>query len=180
MSKFKIYRSDFSDAKRAGKRNRWMYALCVLLIYIFSQLLNYSRLVDNQKTRMAIFIPLAIVIICIVVFLIVRLRVMSGSLKYIGILEITKTNLKKHIGDMTTIYNYNDICKMELEYYFKDLSISKPNSFTRSLRLIKTNHIEEVFIISCKSIDFKQKINITDSLKVLKKLTDIEVQIKDN
>jgi hypothetical protein len=67
---------------------------------------------------------------------------------------------------------------MELENYFKDLS--KPSSFTRSLKLIKTNETEEVFIISSKSIDFKEKINITDSLRTLKKLTDIEVHIKNN
>jgi hypothetical protein len=157
-----------------------MYVLCILLLYLLSQLPSYSRLIDNLKIRAAIILPLAVLIIGIVIFLVISLKKMSGSLKNIGTLEITKTNLIKQIADLTTYYSYNDILKIELENYFKNLSFSKPSSYTRSIKLIKTNSTEEVFIISNKSVDYKQKITIADSLKALKKLTNIDIQIKNN
>jgi len=157
-----------------------MYVLCVILLYLFSQLPNYSRLIDNQEIRIAIVIPLSVIIICIVIFLLITLRKMSRSLKNIGTIEITKTKLVRQIGDLTTFYDYNEIMKIELENYFKDLTISKPNSYTRSIKLFKNDYSEEVFIISNKSIDYKQKITIEDSLKALRKLTSIDIQIKNN
>jgi hypothetical protein len=107
---------------------------------------------------------------------------MSNSLQKIGTIEFTKTNVKKEIGDLTSSYSYNDLIKIELEDYFKDVSLSwnKPDTLTKSLKIVHKDFTEESFIISNKSIDFKQKISIVDSLKTLKKLTGLDIHINYN
>jgi uncharacterized UPF0146 family protein len=107
---------------------------------------------------------------------------MSNSLERIGILEITRTNIKKEIGDLTCTYKYDDILKMELEIYIRDVTISlkKQGSLTRMLKIIHKDSTEETFIVSDKSLDFKQKISIADSLKTLKAITGLDILIKNN
>ena len=107
---------------------------------------------------------------------------MSNSLERIGILEFTKTNIKKEIGDLKSSYKYNDILKMELEVYIRDVTISwnKKSSLTRLLKIIHKDSTEDTFIVSDKSLDFKQKICIVDSLKTLKAIAGLDILIKNN
>ncbi|HVN58110.1 MAG TPA: hypothetical protein VMT63_07430 [Bacteroidales bacterium] len=107
---------------------------------------------------------------------------MSKSLQKIGVLELTKTCINKEIGDLVTKHRYDEIVKLELEDYFRDVTVSlrKSNSLTKSLKIFFKNQTEEVLIISSKSLDFKQKISVVDSLNTLKKITEIDIRIKYN
>ncbi len=107
---------------------------------------------------------------------------MSRSLQRIGTIEFTKTNVKKMIGDLSSSLTYNDLHRIELEDYFRDVSLScnKSNTLTKSITIVHKDLTEETFIVSDKSIDFGQKISIADSLKTLKKISEIDIKIKYN
>ena len=78
-------------------------------------------------------------------------------------------------------YRYEDILRIELEVYTRDVTISltRTSSITHLLRIILRDYTEDSFVISDKSLDFKQKFGIEDSLKTICKITGVDILIKD-
>jgi hypothetical protein len=105
-----------------------------------------------------------------------------NNLKPIGTLEFTKTCIKKEIGDFSTSYNYNDMLKIEVVKYLRDLSISS-NKYGSSIYILKItnkNNSQDNFIVSNMSIDFRQKIGIMDTLNIVKSMTGLNAIFNNN
>lgn len=182
MSKYRIYRANFSDPKQTGWKNKRLYTAFILLFFLLLQLPNYCHLLNPKKFSWVGYFTFTCILVLIIGLLYKMLKSMSNSLQRIGILEVTRTNIKKEIGDLKSVYKYEDIVRMELDLYIRDVTLSwnKTSSLTRMLKIIHKDSTEDTFIISDKSLDFKQKISIVDSLKTLKAITGLEILIKNN
>jgi hypothetical protein len=105
-----------------------------------------------------------------------------NNLKTIGTLEFTKTCIKKEIGDLSTTYDYDNILQIEVEKYLRDLSISsnKNGPLIYILKIINKNSSQDNFIVSNRSLDFRQKIGIIDTLRTIKSMTGLKTILNDN
>ena len=180
MSKYRIYRANVSDPKQTGKKNKWLFSAYIVLIFLLFQIPNYTQLLNHKKFSWVGYILFYGIIIIIIVLIFRKLRHMSNSLEKIGIIELTRNNIKKEIGDLKTIYKYDEILKIELEVYIRDVTISwnKTSTLTHLLKITHMDFTADNLIVSDKSIDFKQKISIGDSLKTLKAIKGLNILIK--
>jgi len=110
------------------------------------------------------------------------MRKQVKNLKSIGTLEFTKAFIKKVIGDLETTYSYDNILQIEVEKYLRDLSISsnKNGSSIVIIKILNKDCSQDKFILSNRSIDFKQKIGIIDTLKTVKSMTGLYVILNNN
>jgi hypothetical protein len=182
MSKYRIYRADFSDPGKAGRKYKWLSTVYFLLFYLLLQIPNFSLSLNHKGFSWQIYLPVTSLIVFLIVILFRRLRVMTNALKKIGIIEFTGTCFRTEIGDLKSNRPYIEVLKMEMEMYIREYPFSwnKSGSITRSLRIIYKDSTEENFILSDKSLDFKQKISVADSLKTLRTLAGLDIAIKDN
>jgi hypothetical protein len=104
------------------------------------------------------------------------------NLKEIGTLEFTKTCIKKEIGNLSMTYEYDIILQIEVEKYLRDLSISS-NKNGPSIYILKItcrNSSQDNFIVSNRSLDFRQRIGIIDTLKTIKSMTGLNTILNNN
>jgi hypothetical protein len=182
LSKYRIYRANFSDPGKTGRKNKWLFSIYVLLFILLLQIPNYCNSLGHKEFSWFGYFSFSCLVIFIIVLIFKKLKSMSNSLERIGILELTRTSIKKEIGDLKSTYKYDEILKMELEIYIRDVTISlnKPGSLTHLLKIIHKDSTVDALIISDKSLDFKQKIGIVDSLKTLKTIAGLDILIKNN
>jgi hypothetical protein len=181
LSKFRIYREGSADPRSTGRQNRKMYMAYTFLMFLLALTFNI-HINSDKKISSAIMIAVVAVMAAATILLVYEMKRQSRSLKKIGILEFTKTSLKKQIGDLSSSHPYTEIRRIEIERHLHALSVSvsKSGSLTHLLRIIYRDKAEENFIISDKSIDFSQKIGISDTLKTLRSTAGLEYQAKNN
>ena len=181
MSKYRLYRVNNSDPKQTGRKNRWLYTIYFLLFFLLLRLPDFFNSLNRKKFPWYGYVTFAAIIVFIIVVVFKKLNSISDSLVSIGTLEFTKTHIKKEIGDLMYTYRYEDILRIELEVYTRDVTISltRTSSITHLLRIILRDYTEDSFVISDKSLDFKQKFGIEDSLKTICKITGVDILIKD-
>jgi hypothetical protein len=143
------------------------YSFIALLIMLT---INIHFNTHWKKSSIIFYVLLIGIMILIGLWLVFVMKRQSKGLQKIGILEFTKTSVKKEIGDFTTNYSYDDILKIETEKHLRALTNygSKTGALTHVLKIIHKDLTEENFIISDRSIDFGQKISIIETLKTLK------------
>jgi hypothetical protein len=182
MSKYKIYRAESSNPKEIGRRNKKLYIVYTIAFFLLLLIINLYFKFKNELNSLFLYFSILIVFICFTAFIIYKLRKQVNNLKTIGTLEFTKTCIKKEIGDLSTTYNYDNMLQIEVEIYLRDLSIfsNKYGSSIYILKITNKNSLQDNFIVSNMSIDFRQKIGIIDTLNTVKLLTGLDVISTNN
>lgn len=182
MSKFRIYKTDMKDPRSIGRMNKWVLIIIsaiYLLILLISNSLRTSF--SSDTLRILNYALLAIFTITILFFFVLN-RMHFSRIRNIGFLEFKRSVIIKILGDLRTEYPVDGIERIELENHISDLKISqqKDTFLTYIIRIVNRDKSSDQFVIAAKSDDYKQKIFITDTLNLLKKLSDLEVTINTN
>jgi hypothetical protein len=136
---------------------------------------------SDRKGSSATITIIGLIIAIATIGLVIQMKRQSRSLHKIGLIEFTKTSFRKQIGDLTSTHSYTEIRKIEIERHLHAVTISqsKTGSLTQILKIVYHDFTEENFIISDKSIDFSQKIGISDTLKTLRSTAGLEYMIRN-
>lgn len=182
MSKFKIYRAKSSDPDEAGRRNKRLYIVYVIFFFLLLLTINLYFEFENDKSSLIIYYSGLSMSICIIAFVIYRMKRQMNDLETIGTIEFTKNCIKKEIGDLSETYTYDDLLQIEVEKYLRDLSVSgnKHGSSVYILKIIKKNSSRENFIISGRSLDFRQKMGISATLNTVKSMTGLKTVVNES
>ena len=175
MSRFRIHRIDHYDPVKVGRRYRIIYAICVLIPFIF---MNAFQVLTGLNLNLnTIFLACLPVIIMVYILLLKKVRSNTKDLKQIGEIEITQSCLRKWIGDSMTEYSFHRIKELRLIKHLPSTSIkeSKGRYFSYILRISLIDRTEESLIVSDRSIDHNHKISLADTLKTLKKIVHFDV-----
>jgi len=182
MSKYKIYRPESTDPKKLGRRNKILYVMYTIVFFLLLMTINLYYEFKNEPNSLILYFSILIIIICITAYVIYKIRKQANTLKTIGTLEFTRTCIKKEIGDLSSIYYYDNMRQIEVEKYLRDLSISS-NKYGSSIYILKItnkNSLQDNFIVSNMSIDSRQKIGIIDTLNVVKSMTGLNGILNNN
>lgn len=182
MSKFRIYRENTSDPKSISRQNKKLIIAFSGLLVIVYLVLCIDSQINKNKVFAAIYYSVLIIFVILAGIILFIIRKQSKNLKDIGILEFRKSSIKKEIGDLNTIWLYDDISSIEIEKYLRAMTVfsSESGASTYIIRIKNRNAIEDNFIISYRSVDFGQKKNIIDTLKALKAIAGVNFNIKKN
>jgi hypothetical protein len=181
LSKFRIYRADSADPRKTGRQNKKMYMAYAFLTVLVSVSVNIHITSGSKKTPFFYYIVVVILIVA-TVWIVIEMKKQSRSLHKIGSLEFTRSSIIKRIGDLSSASTYNDIAKIEIERYLRDLSVNagRAGSTSYILKITRHDRTEENFVISDKSMDFSQKISIHDTLRTLRNTAGLNYVIKNN
>jgi hypothetical protein len=179
MSKFKIYRSDLKNPRIVGKRNKWMIITLAVLYFLILIISNSSRnIVNNDTLKIINFILLGFGVITVLILVSIN-KSQFRRIHNIGHLEFKRSVIIKTIGDLRSEYPVDNIQSIELENHIRSVKLTDPRSayLTYIIRINNKDTSYDQYIIAARSDDFRQKIIITDTLNLLKKLYDIDVRI---
>ena len=182
MSKFKIYREESFNPKKVGKNNRVLYMIYVVAFFLLLLTLNLYYKFKEEHYSWIIYYSILILFISITASVIYIMKKQVSNLKTIGTLEFTKTFIKKTIGDLETIYSYDKLLQIEVEKYLRDLSISKNKNGTSIfiINIVNKDSSHDRFIVSNRSFDFQQKMDIIETLKTVKSMTGLKMILNNN
>jgi hypothetical protein len=182
MSKFKIYRAESSDPKKVGQRNKRLYIVYTIVFFLLLLTINLYYKFKEEHYSLILYYSILTVFICITALVIYRMKKQVNNLQTIGTLEFTKTCIKKEIGDLSMTYYYDSMLQIEVEKYLRDLSISsnKNGPSIYILKITNKNSSQDNFIVSNRSIDFRQKIGIIDTLKTVKSMTGLNTILNNS
>lgn len=182
MSKFKIYRSGLKDPGVIGRQNKWLIISLSVLYFLVLIISNSSRNIVNNDTLIMINYILLGFGVTTILMLVILNKMQFKGIRNIGHLEFTRSTIIKTIGDLRSEYPIENIKAIELENHISSLKLhDRKNAFlTFIIRIINKDSSQDQFVIAARSDDFKQKIIITDTLNLLKKISDIEVRINKN
>jgi hypothetical protein len=178
MSSYRIYQSDHSDPKLAGKKIRRQVILSVsiisILILIFLAFLVVFKM--SEVLLLALFIPLVVLFI----YYFYKLGSKIRNLKIIGEIDFSRTSIRKKIGDSITEYQFQTIQKFELQKHLPIVGISGTlsDNFTYILKIIFLNSSSESMVVSNQPIDPRSNISIVETMKTLKKFIKSEIVIE--
>jgi hypothetical protein len=182
MSKFRIYREESSDPVKIGRGNKKLYVIYTLSFFLLLLTINLYYTFKKEHYSLILYFSILLVFICVTALVIYRMKKQVDNLKEIGTLEFTKTCIKKEIGDLSMTYKYDSLLQIEVEKYLRDLSISS-NKSGPSIYILKITGIDasqDNFIVSNRSLDFRQRIGIIDTLKTIKALTGLNTILNNN
>ena len=79
-------------------------------------------------------------------------------------------------------YEYTSLLQIEIEKYLRDLSISsnKNGPSIYILKITGKNSSQDNFIVSNRSLDFRQSIGIIDTLKTIHSMTGLNTILNNN
>jgi len=177
MSKFSILRIDHYDPAAVGRKNRILFSIFVLIPGTASLLINLGNALEiNFILRIIILLPVLGIIYYI---LLKKLRSAIEKIKPIGDIEITRSSLKKRIGDAITRYDFESIKEIRLTKHIPATRIreSKSGYFSYILKIVFHDVPDDTIVVSDRSVDNNHKISITETLKTLKKIVPFEVVI---
>ncbi len=179
MSQYSIYRINHADPKLFGrKKNRH--------IIFFGLYTPFSLILINiclQVFEINILIISAVVLpslIGIALLIYGRIDKDLKSMKTIGSVEFTKKHFIKKLGDFSREYDLNEIKRIELTRHILTSSALRGDCFSYILRLTFMDSVAETFIVSGQESGNNRNISITDTLRALDKLTQIQVLINNN
>jgi hypothetical protein len=175
MSRFRIHRIDHYDPARVGRKYRIIYALCVLIPFIF---MNAFQILSGLELNFnIIFLACLPVIIMVYILLLRKVRTNSKEMKQIGEIEITQSCLRKWIGDAMTEYGFQNIKDLRLTKHLPSTSLkeSKGMYFSYILKIGLLNGTDESLIVSDRSVDHNHKISLADTMRTLKKIVHFDV-----
>jgi hypothetical protein len=114
------------------------------------------------------------------VFLIRKVRSEKKNLKTIGEIEITRSVIRKRIGDATYENSFQFIKEIHLVKHLPATRIreSKTVYFSYIFKIIFHNKHEELLVVSDRSIDHNHKINLAETMKALKKMVPFNITIE--
>ena len=178
MSRFSILRIDHYDPAAVGRKNRILFSIFILIPGTASILINLGNVLRiDFILRLVILLPLLGIIYFI---LLKKLRAAIKNIKPIGDIEITKSSVRKRIGDALTKYDFESIKEIRLTKHLPATRIreSKSGYFSYILKIVFHDIPDDTLVVSDRSIDHDHKISITDTLKTLKKIVPFEVVIE--
>jgi len=175
MSRFRIHRIDHYDPVKAGRKYRIIYAICVLIPFIF--LNAFQFLMGLNLNFNTIFLASLPVIIMVYFILLKKVRSNTKNMKQIGEIEITQSCLRKWIGDSVTEYNFQLLKELRLTKHLPSTSIkeSKGRYFSYILKIVLIDSNEESLIVSDRSVDHNHKMSLADTMGTLKKIVHFDV-----
>jgi hypothetical protein len=177
MSRFSILRIDHYDPAAVGRKNKLLFSIFVLIPGTASLLFNLGNVLEiGHILRLVILLPLLGVIYFI---LLRKLRAAIKNIKPIGDVEITRSSVRKKIGDAITRYDFESIKEIRLTKHIPATRIreSKSGYFSFILKIVFHDIPDDTIVVSDRSIDHDHKISITDTLKTLKKIVPFNVII---
>jgi hypothetical protein len=177
MSRFRIHRVDHYDPVSVGRKYRIIYALCVLIPFIFMN--AFQVMMGLNLNFNTIFLACLPVIIMVYIILLRKVRSNTKDLKQIGEIEITQSCLRKWIGDSVIEYNFQLIKELRLIRHLPSTSLkeSKGRYFSYILKISLIDLTQESLIVSDRSVDHNHKISFADTMKTLKKIVPFKVII---
>ena len=154
-----------------------MFTLYSSLVFVIWAIINIANATHNKITLL--FVLLSSVAIFIFVLYFLKLKRETKKIKVIGEIEFTTSLLRKRIGDSLTEYNYQTIKEIEIQKHIPVTSaIDLQNGyFSYILKIIFTDLHSESIVISNKSINRRKKMTIIETLKTLKKMTQLEIKL---
>jgi len=178
MSRFRILRVDYYDPQITGKKTRFLHTIYILIPFFIMTAFNLGQLFGmGYLLTIIILIPF---LLLIWIFLIRKVRSEIKNLKTIGEIEITKSGIRKRLGDATYDYNYQIIKCLHLSKHIPATRImeSKTRYFSYILKIILWNKQEELLVVSDRSLDHNHKISLAETMRTLKKIVPFEVTIE--
>jgi len=111
--------------------------------------------------------------------LFLKLRSDNSKIKTIGEIEFTQSGINKKLGDSSYSYPFSSIKRLELQKHIPAVTIreSKSGFFSYILGITFTNSSQEFLIVSDKPIDKKENLSISETIKTLKKITPLDIEI---
>lgn len=178
MSRYRILRIDHYDPESIGKKNRLLFTIYGVLPTLFILIINLTR--ETGLNSEIGIIVLAIVLAGTYYFLIRKLRSTINKIKTIGELEITRSLLRKRLGDSVTEYSFEQIKDIRLIKHIPATRIkeSKSRYFSYIMKINFHNLTEESMVISDMSVDHNQKMSLADTMKTLKKIVPFELTME--
>ena len=178
MSSYRIYQSDHSDPKLAGKKLRRQVILSVFFIFILIQVfIVFSVVLKMSEVQLLpIFLPL----LGLFIYYFYKLGSKIRNLKIIGEIDFSRTSIRKKIGDSITEYQFQTIQKFELQKHLPVVGISGTlsDNFTYILKIIFLNSSSESMVVSNQPIDPRSNISIVETMKTLKRFIKSEISIE--
>lgn len=177
MSRFRIFRVDYYDPVRIGRKNRFLYSIFGAIPSLFVIAINLGTL--HSKYHNIIYLVSLLVMALTIFFLLRKIRSDINNLKTIGEIEITQSCLKKKIGDSTTEYNFQFVKELTLTKHMPGTRLreSKSGYFSYILKIEMNDGSEESMVVSDRSVDHDNKLSIAETMKTLKKIVPFEVII---
>ena len=178
MSRFSILRIDHYDPVAVGKKNRIIFTIYGIIPTLFITLFNLGNIWDiSIILRLALSLP----ILGLTYLLLLRkLRSTVNKIKPIGDIEITRTVIRKRLGDSITEFQFDLIKQIRLSKHLPATRIweSKSGFYSYILKIVFHDLPDDTIVVSDRSLDHNHKISITDTLKTLKKIVPFEVVIE--
>jgi hypothetical protein len=173
MSKYKIYRFEYYDPRKIGRRKRLLFAVYSVLTPLATFILNTIEQISGS------FLLLFLVVLPVTtgLYLFMYYKLKNNQFKTIGEIEFTTTAILKKIGDSSSRYEYRTVKGIELEKHIPAVSAKESKSGFLSY-ILKISFIDipsETMIVSDKPIDKRQNLSVAETLKTLKKLKVTEV-----
>ncbi|HZL76510.1 MAG TPA: hypothetical protein VFB97_02300, partial [Bacteroidales bacterium] len=177
MSRFRILRVDHYDPVKVGRKNRIFYSIYGVIPTLFILAIDIGAM--NSKHSNLILYGSMPFLGLILFFLLRKIRSDIKNLKTIGEIEITQSGLKKKIGDSQTDYNFSAIKELTLTKHMPGTKMteSKSRYFSYILKIALKDGFEELMVVSDRSIDHDHKLSIADTMKTLKRIAPIKVNI---
>lgn len=178
MSRFNILRIDHYDPAAVGRRNRIIFTIYGIIPTLFITLINLGNIWEKSLTfRLAISLPILVIIY---IFLLWKLRSTINKIKPIGDIEITRSLIRKRLGDSITEFQFDLIKQIRLSKHLPATRMreSKSGYFSYILKIVFHDLPDDTIVVSDRSIDHNHKISISDTIKTLKKIVPFEVLIE--
>jgi hypothetical protein len=182
LSKFRIYRADLADPSLIAKRNKKLYIAYMVMFFLLLFAVNVSTEIHGHKKLLFIYYITLGGLILSNSLIILKMKRQMKKLREIGTLEFTQTTLKKELGDLRITYPFSEIQKMEINRYIRDLSIynGKTGALAYILKITHKDDSEDSFIVSDKSIDFRKKISLADTIRILRSNARLNASIAED
>ena len=178
MSSYRIYQSNHSDPKLAGKKLRRQAILSVSSIFILLQIfLVFTTVFKISEAKL---LPFFLPLLGLFIYYSFQLGSKIRNLKIIGEIDFSRTGIRKRLGDSLTEYQFQTIQKFELQKHLPVVGLSGTlsDNFTYILKINFLNSSSESMIVSSRPIDPKSNICIVETMKTLKRFIKSEITIE--
>lgn len=177
MSKFLIYQIDHHDPVKVGRRRRIQFTIVISFVMVIWSFINIGNAINSKMTIVFVLIfPFAILIFILNLF---KMRKEANKIRSIGEIEFTTSLLRKRIGDCLSEYSYSTIQEIEIQSHIPSSTALdiKYACFSYILKINFTDLHSESIVVSGKSCDRRKKVTILETMKSLKKMTQLKIKL---
>lgn len=177
MSRFRIYQIDHFDPKVYGKKKRSLY---YIFLFLTALLIVLNNLIVFSEASYLFTIVVLTVWIVVCSFLYAKLLKQFKKFKTIGEIEFTRTSINKIIGATILKYDFQNLIGLDIERHIPSVTMrdSKSGFLTYILRIRFKDLSSISIVVSDKPAGKKQNISIVDTMKTLKRISQLEITIQ--